>query len=231
MRSTLAALLQWGSAIGSEQGQMLVGEAYEQSDRLLRLVESQLIIAKLETSHFEPSPVPVSLVGALDQVLRVLHNRYGERIRVVRCSLPADLPPAFCEPAHLDQVLANLLGNVRTHTPEGTTATVGLHVDRGTAVLTVTDDGPGIPPALQGHVFERFARGDASRSRGAGSTGLGLAIVEAVIAAHDGTVSLDSRPGYTRFTVRLPGATLGEPMTEDDADQELPAPVRTVIGS
>jgi two-component system OmpR family sensor kinase len=145
-----------------------------------------------------------------------------------------DVPPAAVlvhgDAARLHQVLANLLGNVRTHTPEGTTATVGLHVEGRTAVLTVTDDGPGIPPALQGHVFERFARGDASRSRAAGSTGLGLAIVEAVVAAHDGTVSLDSRPGSTRFTVRLPGATLGEPIADDDADQELPAPVRTVIG-
>ena len=71
-------------------------------------------------------------------------------------------------------------------------------------VLTVVDDGPGIAPDLLPHVFERFARGSASRSRHDGSTGLGLAIVDAVVAAHGGTVSVDSVPGRTTFTVALP---------------------------
>ncbi|WP_234356745.1 cell wall metabolism sensor histidine kinase WalK [Streptomyces sp. NBRC 110028] len=70
--------------------------------------------------------------------------------------------------------------------------------------LQIEDDGPGIPPDLLPHVFERFARGDASRSRTAGSTGLGLAIVHAVVAAHDGQVTVDSVPGRTVFGVHLP---------------------------
>jgi two-component system OmpR family sensor kinase len=73
-------------------------------------------------------------------------------------------------------------------------------------LLEVEDDGPGIPAESQRHVFERFARGDASRSRAAGSTGLGLAIVQSVVAAHGGRVALDSRPGRTVFTVTLPPA-------------------------
>ena len=76
-----------------------------------------------------------------------------------------------------------------------------------TAVLEVVDDGPGIPPGQQAEVFERFARGDSSRSRAAGSTGLGLAIVAAVVEAHHGTVEVASRPGDTRFTVRLPATS------------------------
>ncbi|ADI08361.1 putative two component system sensor kinase [Streptomyces bingchenggensis BCW-1] len=70
--------------------------------------------------------------------------------------------------------------------------------------LEVEDDGPGIPPHLLPHVFERFARGDASRSRAAGSTGLGLAIVHAVVTAHGGQVTVDSVPGRTVFGVHLP---------------------------
>ncbi|MFF2805804.1 sensor histidine kinase [Streptomyces sp. NPDC058000] len=83
---------------------------------------------------------------------------------------------------------------------------------RDAVQLEVQDDGPGIPAALLPHVFERFARGDASRSRTAGSgrsggsTGLGLAIVQAVVAAHGGTVAVASVPGRTVFTVTLPGA-------------------------
>jgi two-component system OmpR family sensor kinase len=135
----------------------------------------------------------------------------------------ADAPPsliAVVDEARIRQVLANLLANVRTHTPEGTTATVRLGVHDGTAVLQVEDDGPGIPPQLLPTVFERFARGDASRSRAAGSTGLGLAIVAAVVAAHDGTVEVASGPGRTVFTVRLPGAVLGEPETESQVEAD-----------
>jgi two-component system OmpR family sensor kinase len=71
-------------------------------------------------------------------------------------------------------------------------------------VITVTDNGPGIPAHLLPEIFNRFVRGDSSRSRAAGSTGLGLAIVAAVTAAHGGRVSVESHPGMTRFTVRLP---------------------------
>jgi len=70
--------------------------------------------------------------------------------------------------------------------------------------LSVSDNGQGIPPDLVPELFERFARGDSSRSRSAGSTGLGLAIVKAVVAAHHGTVSVDSHPGQTTFTIVLP---------------------------
>jgi two-component system OmpR family sensor kinase len=107
--------------------------------------------------------------------------------------------------ARLAQVLANLLANARTHTPPGSTVTVGLTADPAGAELSVVDDGPGIAPELLPHVFERFARGSSSRSRDNGSTGLGLAIVQAVVAAHGGTVRVTSAPGRTSFTVRLPG--------------------------
>lgn len=71
-------------------------------------------------------------------------------------------------------------------------------------MITVTDNG--LSHGLQPEIFNRFVRGDSSRSRSAGSTGLGLAIVSAVVGAHRGTVSVQSRPGLTVFTVRLPGA-------------------------
>jgi two-component system OmpR family sensor kinase len=108
----------------------------------------------------------------------------------------------------LHQVVANLLANARVHTPPETTVTVGVRRSGGLVELTVADDGPGIPPELRPVLFERFARGDGSRSRAAGSTGLGLAIVDAVVGTHGGTVSVDSEPGRTVFTVALPAATL-----------------------
>ena len=84
-----------------------------------------------------------------------------------------------------------------------------VRAEGAAAVLRVADDGPGMPPSLLPHVFERFARGDEARTRvaaadGRRSTGLGLSIVHAVVAAHHGTVGVSSRPGETVFTVRLP---------------------------
>jgi two-component system OmpR family sensor kinase len=106
--------------------------------------------------------------------------------------------------ARLHQVLANLLANARTHTPPGTSVTTSLVCSDGDAVLTVADDGPGIPEWLQPEIFERFARGDTSRSRRGGSTGLGLSIVAAVVKAHRGGIEVRSGPGSTVFTVTLP---------------------------
>jgi two-component system, OmpR family, sensor kinase len=96
------------------------------------------------------------------------------------------------------------LANARAHTPAGTSVTTSLAVDGEQAVLTVSDDGPGIPVWLQPEVFERFARGDSSRSRREGSTGLGLAIAAAVVRAHHGTIGVHSVPGRTEFVVKLP---------------------------
>lgn len=118
--------------------------------------------------------------------------------------VPADGP-------RIQQVLVNLLANARTHTPPGTTVTARIRRDGGWVVVDVVDDGPGIPAELLPYVFERFARGDASRSRHAGSTGLGLAIVQAVVVAHGGTVDVRSVPGRTEFAVRLPAAPVAAP--------------------
>jgi two-component system OmpR family sensor kinase len=197
--------------------------------RMSSLVDELLLLARLDAGRdLEVTEVDLGMI-AVDAVSDAHVAAPSHRWRV-------DVPPVPVlvqgDAARLHQVVANLLGNVRSHTPEGTTATVRLRVEDGAAVLTVLDDGPGIPADLQAHVFERFARGDASRSRSAGSTGLGLAIVDAVVAAHDGTVTVDSRPGATAFTVRLPGAVLGEPDAElDEFDAgALPAPVRSVTG-
>jgi two-component system OmpR family sensor kinase len=84
--------------------------------------------------------------------------------------------------------------------------TVGAHLaaDGRNAVVTVTDDGPGIPAGLIGGVFERFARGDSARTRASGGAGLGLSLARAIVEAHRGRIGVTSRPGETRFSVTLP---------------------------
>jgi two-component system, OmpR family, sensor kinase len=123
--------------------------------------------------------------------------------------LPEDPVVIHGDEFRLHQVIGNLLTNARTHTPPGTNVTVRVtKADAArTVVLEVIDDGPGVPADLRDDVFERFVRGDGSRSRKAGSSGLGLAIVSAVVQAHGGSADLISEPGRTCVRIRLPVGT------------------------
>jgi two-component system, OmpR family, sensor kinase len=185
------------------------------------LVDDLLLLARLDAGR-ELAAGTVDLTALVMDVVSDAHAA-GPAHRW-RIDLPGVAVLAPGDGARLHQVLANLLANVRTHTPEGTTATTSLRAEDGWAVLEVADDGPGIPGELLGEVFERFARGDSSRSRACGSTGLGLAIVHAVVTGHGGRVTVASAPGRTVFTVRLPNATVVEP-DEDDLDDWDAAPV------
>jgi two-component system OmpR family sensor kinase len=112
--------------------------------------------------------------------------------------------------ARLHQVVANLLANARTHTPPGTPVSVRLSSNGDEAVLEVADHGPGLSETDPARVFERFYRGDPSRSRGSGGTGLGLSIVSSIVHAHGGTVDVRSVPGEgATFRVTLPMAPAG----------------------
>jgi two-component system OmpR family sensor kinase len=102
-------------------------------------------------------------------------------------------------------VLSNLVGNALTHTPPEAKITVRVAPAQDRVLLEVSDTGPGLPPDDADRVFERFYRTDTSRTRESGGTGLGLSIVAALVAAHHGTVTVDSNPGVgTTFTVALP---------------------------
>ncbi|GAA3458444.1 sensor histidine kinase [Saccharothrix longispora] len=169
--------------------------------RMTSLVEDLLLLARLDAGRpLGHDPVDLSRI-VVDSVsdARIAGPEHEWRLQV-----PSEALTVTGDEHKLRQVLANLLSNARAHTPPGTTvvtrlSAVGEHVE-----VAVTDDGPGIPYDLQPEIFERFTRGDTSRSRAAGSTGLGLSIVAAVVAAHGGAVRVDSRPGRTTFTARLP---------------------------
>ncbi len=178
-----------------------LGRIESEAARMTTLVEDLLLLARLdagrpvERAEIDLSPLVVDAVS---------DARAAGRDHVWRLDLPDDPALLHGDAPRVQQVLANLLANARTHTPPGTTVTARVRRGLGTVLLEVEDDGPGIPPDLQAHVFERFARGDASRSRVAGSTGLGLAIVASVVTAHGGRVTVESEPGRTVFQVLLP---------------------------
>jgi two-component system OmpR family sensor kinase len=179
-----------------------ISRVESEADRMTRLVEDLLLLARLDSGRpLEHSTVDMSRLCA-DAIGDAHIAGPGQRWNL---ELPDDPVLVTGDEARLYQVVANLLANARVHTPAGTTVTVALRTDADSAVLTVSDDGPGIPDSLVPEVFGRFVRGDISRSRREGSTGLGLAIVAAVVRAHGGEIALDSAPGRTVFTVRLPG--------------------------
>jgi two-component system OmpR family sensor kinase len=173
-----------------------------ESARMTTLVEDLLLLARLDSGRpLEHEPVDLSrlVVDAVSDAHAAGPEHRWE------LDLPPDEVTVPGDGARLHQVLANLLANARTHTPSGSIVVTSVsRAKPGWAMLTVTDNGPGIPPNLLPDIFERFARGDSSRSRAAGSTGLGLAIVAAVVEAHRGRVEVISRPGQTAFTVWLP---------------------------
>jgi two-component system OmpR family sensor kinase len=169
--------------------------------RMTTLVEDLLLLARLDSGRplaREPVDLSALVVDAISDA------RAAGPDHVWSLELPSAPVTVTGDAARLHQVVANLLANARTHTPAGTAVTTGISVVDGEAVLSIVDNGPGIPADLLPQVFERFARGDTSRSRAAGSTGLGLAIVAAVAAAHGGRVHVESRPGRTRFALHLP---------------------------
>ena len=174
--------------------------------RMTGLVEDLLLLARLDSGR-PIDRVPVDLTALVIDAVSDAHAAGPGH--PVSLTLPDEPIEVIGDPARLHQVLTNLLTNTRSHTAPGTPVEVTLRrgaTQNGSseAIVEVADEGPGIAPELVPHIFERFARGESSRSRTAGSTGLGLAIVSAVVTAHGGTVDVQTRPGRTVFAVRLP---------------------------
>ncbi|MET9455963.1 HAMP domain-containing sensor histidine kinase [Streptomyces canus] len=171
-----------------------------ESTRMGAMVDDLLLLARLDAGRpLETAPVDLTRL-VLDALTDARATGSGHRWEL---DLPED-PVTVTGDAHrLQQVLANLLSNARLHTPEGTKVTVTLETDGTTATLKVHDDGPGIPGDIQPGVFERFTRADRSTKAETGGAGLGLSIVVAVVEAHGGSVTVESEPGSTTFTVRI----------------------------
>ncbi|MFD5894965.1 sensor histidine kinase [Streptomyces sp. NPDC060366] len=208
-----------------------LGRIEAEAERMTGLVDDLLLLARLDAGR----PLAYGTTDLSPLVVdAVADARAAGQDHHWRLELPDEPAHVHGDGPRLHQVLVNLLANARTHTPPGTTVTARVRTtadgqDR-CVVLDVVDDGPGIPPALLPHVFERFARGDASRSRSAAtaadSTGLGLAIVHAVVTAHAGDVQVRSEPGRTAFTVRLPADITA---TRTPTSTSTPSPSHTPV--
>jgi two-component system OmpR family sensor kinase len=209
-----------------EQVTHALGRVLSESTRMSDLVDELLLLARLDAGRpLASEPVDMTRL-VIDATSDARVARPGHRWVL---ELPDDPVLVSGDEHRLHQVLANILSNAGKHTPDGATVTVRVGdalPDAGSApdaqtvrrgvlpapprlVVSVTDNGPGIPPDLLPDLFERFTRADTARSRttSASSTGLGLAIVDAVVAAHGGAVLVTSRPGRTSFAIALPRLT------------------------
>jgi two-component system OmpR family sensor kinase len=201
-----AELYRLGGLSTEEQVSEAMRRTEQEATRMGQLVSDLLDLARLDQGR----PLQRTRVDLAALVAdAVADARAVEPDRPIEAEAPAPVV-VLGDEAHLRQIIANLLGNVRVHTPPDAAVVVRTRPEGDHAVLEVADQGPGMTPEVADRAFERFFRADPSRSRQHGGSGLGLAIVASTVAAHGGTVGIDSTPGRgTTVRVELPLAGPG----------------------
>jgi signal transduction histidine kinase len=199
LTSVLANLEILAEDLEHEHGEVAEA-ALRSTQRMRRLVADLLMLARADAGRDAPH-VECDVAEVAREAVTELQPMVGER------SLELDAEPArvLGSTDELYRLIRNLLENALHHTPEGTAIRASVHRQGKRVLVTVADDGPGIPPELAPRLFERFVRGSGESG---GSSGLGLAIVRAVAESHGGSVTLDQSNGAVgaRFVVDLPAA-------------------------
>jgi len=197
-----AESLTTGAAAPAE-AQAMAAAVIEECDRLVAMIDAMLEIAQTEAGAVRLATAPVDLTGMVRDAVELFQPVADSR----RLSLAADLPaaPVVVQGSlpRLQRVVANLLDNALKYTPAGGRVDIGLAASATGVRLWVSDTGAGIPEAQCQRIFDRFFRGDASRSTP--GNGLGLPLAQALVRAHGGEISVASLPGQgSTFTVWLP---------------------------
>lgn len=201
---------QRGASASPEQTDELIGHIEDSATAMGLLVEDLLLLARLDQQR-PLQQAPVNLVElAADVVIDARTRAPAREIEITGIGIAEGDPVVVTgDGPRLRQILANLVNNALTHTPDGTPVTIGVgYTERDghrLALMQVADTGPGLPPEQASRVFERFYRADPSRTRAQGGTGLGLSIVASLAAAHGGSAEVETAPGQgATFRVLLP---------------------------
>lgn len=172
---------------------------------MARLIDDLRTVALSEAGTLALHPEPTDPDVLIGEVLRAFTPSATAAGVTLATAPTGDLPILEIDPVRIREVLSNLVANALRHTPTGGTVSIGGSASPNSVVLTVSDTGPGIDPALLPHVFDRFVKGSGSRG-----SGLGLAIARGLVEAHGGSISVDSPAGGgTTFRVELPRTTEG----------------------
>ncbi|MFH1907613.1 MAG: ATP-binding protein [Chloroflexota bacterium] len=208
LRSPLTAILGYVELLDrvgplNDQQREFVARVRVSVHNITTLVNDLLDLGRIE-GGFEGQKEILRLDGILNYTLENLNNQILDKKQHIRVELPPNIPSLRGDPTHLRQMLDNLIGNSIKYTPDGGDIRVSVEVKEGQVILRVSDSGPGIPPADQPHIFEKFYRASNVVDNVQGS-GLGLAIVKSIVDNYEGRIWVESVLGHgTTFTVVLP---------------------------
>ncbi len=174
---------------GNDKWRDSVGEAIEDLDRLLQLLNTTLDLAEAEAGALRIDRCPVDFSDVVRQLVDIYQPAMAEHYHDVTTELEKHVV-VDADSTLLNRAVSNLLENELTHLPAECRVKVRLYSHQGSAVLVVEDNGPGFPPDIGSQVFKRFVKGNNSPGHG-----LGLAFVDAVVQAHGGGTRVSDRPG------------------------------------
>ncbi len=183
----------------------------EESDRLTEIIDNLLDVSQMEAGALKITAEPTQLRTLIREVVDEIRMRTESHWFVV--DLPADLPRVFADARRIRQVLRNLLDNALKYT-KGGQITVSCEIEDAQAVVSVADQGEGIPPDSTEKIFERFFQVDGKSTRRVGGAGLGLSISRGIVQAHGGKLwaeSVTGRGSTFRFALPLVLKADGEP--------------------
>jgi PAS domain S-box-containing protein len=208
LRSPLTAIMGYVDLLDrvgplNEQQREFIHRVQNSVKSITSLVNDLLDLGRIEAG-FDSHKELVPLDGTIRYALETFSGQLSDRKLSLHLNLPQDLPQLRGNPVRLRQMIDNLIGNAIKYTPEGGDISVDLEARKDQIILRISDTGPGIPPADQPHVFEKFFRA-GNVPKGVGGSGLGLAIVKSIVDNHQGRIWVDSLLGKgSAFTVVLP---------------------------
>ncbi|HKW70917.1 MAG TPA: HAMP domain-containing sensor histidine kinase [Candidatus Dormibacteraeota bacterium] len=206
-----------GSLLSDAERTRAATIVHEESERVLRMAQELLDLARVEAGTISMHITAVDLGGQLLQELEMVRPRAGVRTLALKFNVPDDIPPVAADPERLHQILDNLLDNAVKYAPEGSTINALARLSGG-AVETVVSNPAGRHRPDPDRMFDRFYRADAARSAAAGGVGLGLSISRELAAAMKGRLWADfDDAGNLRLHLTLPAARQPEQQAETAA--------------
>jgi len=231
IRGPLEELDRRSAAALDDEGRQFLRVALRNSESMQSLIGQVLDLQRLEAGRMPLKPERVDLVMLIEGIVDRFLVQAGLRELDLITEIEPDALMWSCDPAHIDTMLANLISNAIKFTPSGGRVGVGLRVEVGQVRITVSDTGPGIDPADQEAIFQRYRQGEQTSATAPG-TGIGLALVKELAELHGGAVELVSQPGAgASFSLLIPDDLPAQPQSgsppptgESHVESDVPFP-------